>query len=210
MANEILSRILTIKLWNVTDDAWETVARGTGYSFEVNKETVDITSFDSNKWKEFLVDLKEATLSGDSLVLRTSESGKINYEEILTSLIGSDELFAIQIVNPNAASLSDAETDTVLEANAFAHELITGFLTGLSLTGSLGDKQTFSWKLQPTGNVVMVKAVYALALTADGFVASYNDGDVILVLDQIADGDTGYMINNSQTTWDDYAVLDTE
>ena len=210
MANELLSKHLIIKIWDNTANAWETVARTTGYSFEINKETVDVTSFDSAGWKEFLVDLKEATLSGDSIVLRTADSGKINYEELLVSLIGSDALLAIQVVNPAVSSLSGAETDTPAEAQAYSHELITGFLTGLSSTGSLGDKQTFSWTMQPTGAVILIKAVYALKVDADADVASYNAGDIILVLDQIADTDTGYMINVSQTSWADYTVGITE
>jgi predicted secreted protein len=204
MANEILSKYLTIKLWSSSNNVWEAVARSTGYSFEVNKETVDVTSFDSNGWKEFKVDLKEATLSGDSLVMRTDEAGKINYQELLESIVGSDTLFAIQIINPNAASLTSAQTDTPAEAKAYAHELVTGYLTGLSHSGSLGDKQTFSWTIQPTGEVILVKAVYALKADADTDIASFTDGDVILVLDQIADTDTGYMVKN--TTWQDYTV----
>lgn len=209
MANEKLSKELIIKLWDVTANAWETVARTTSYSFEVNKETIDVTSFDSDGWKEFLVDLKESDLSGDSLVLRTTESGKINYEELLSSLIGSDTLIAVQLINPNAASLATGDTDTPAEAKAYAHEILTGFLTSLSLSGSVGEKQTFSWAVKPSGKVTLVKAVYHALSQATTDIASYSDGDVILALGSIADGNTGYYYKGSGA-WNDYEVLETE
>ena len=209
MANEKLSKELIVKLWDVTANAWETVARTTSYSFSINKDTIDVTSFDSDGWKEFLVDLKEAELSGDSLVLRTSETGKINYQELLSSLVNSDTAIAIQFINPDAASLSSGDTDTPAEAQAYAHEVMAGFLTGLDLSGSVGDKQTFSWIIKPTGEVTLVKAVYNALSQATTDIASYSDGDVILALDQIADGNTGYYYK-SGSSWVDKSIIDTE
>ena len=53
MANELLSRTMVITLDS------SAIARSTGWSFNVDKEPVDVTSFDSNGWKEFLIYLKE-------------------------------------------------------------------------------------------------------------------------------------------------------
>jgi predicted secreted protein len=209
MANEKLSKDLIVKLWNNSTDKWDVVARSTSYSFEVNKETIDITSFDSDGWKEFLVDLKEASLSGDSLVLRDSEAGKINYQQLLTSLVNTDTLFAIQIIDPYVDAVADTptggETDTPAEAQAYAHELVTGYLTQLALSASLGDKQSFSWAFQLTGKVVLVKAVYNLKTDADADTASFSEGDVILVLDQVGVGDSGYMELDTGA-WSDYPI----
>jgi predicted secreted protein len=206
MANEKLSKELVIKLWNKSTNEWDAIARTTSYSLEINKETVDVTSFDSNGWKEFKVDLKEASLSGDALVVRESHaSEEVNYQELLESLVGSDELFAIQTINPETELLDGTESQPT-SANSYKHELITGYLTGLSLSGSLGDKQTFSWTIQPTGEVVIIEAVYAELLDATANVASYAEGDIILVLDQVADTDTGYMIKDTGA-WVDYGVF---
>jgi predicted secreted protein len=130
MANEHLSKTVTITY------AGEAIARLTGWSLEVNKETVDITSFDSNGWKEFLVDLKEWNISFDGIVVRQSAAdSKKDYEELLNELITNDNAVAI--------TLADTAASTTISG--------TAFLTGIPLTGSLGDKQTMSGTLQGTG-----------------------------------------------------------
>jgi predicted secreted protein len=193
MANEKLSKELIIKVFDSVSGAWETVARTTSYSFEVNKETVDITSFDSNGWKEFLVDLKDFNLSGDGIVLRTTEAGKVNYEELLTSLIGSDTSLAVQLIDP--AAYTDAADGT-----QYAHEIVKAFLTGLPLSGSLGDKQTYSFTMSGTGQVTLVAAKYNSEAEAFGAEASYSEGEVILVTDNIATGVTGYYERTSDAS----------
>jgi predicted secreted protein len=130
MANELLSKNITIKY------AGEAIARLTGYSLEINKETVDITSFDSAGWKEFLVDLKEWNISFDGIVVRQSAAdSKKDYEELLNELITNDSAVALVI--------EDSSTAVNISGN--------GFLTGLPLSGSLGDKQTMSGTIQGTG-----------------------------------------------------------
>ena len=127
MANELLSKTMSITYGGVA------IARLTGWSLEVNKETVEITNFDSSaSWKEFLVDLKDWSVSFDGIVTRT---GTGDYEELLASLIADDTVVAIV--------LDDSAASTDITGN--------GYLTGLPLTGSLGDKQTFSGTIQGTG-----------------------------------------------------------
>jgi len=185
MANEILSKYLTLKIWDATANSWKVVARTTSYNIELNKETIDVTSFDSDGWKEFLVDLKEWSVSGDALVLRTAESGKINYEQLLQSLIGSDEKLILQMINPLA--LTDSSDGT-----QYSHEVGTVYLTGLPLSGSIGDKQTFSFTLQGTGKLVYVAAKYDSQAEAFAAEASFSEGDVILVVNDIGTNNTGY------------------
>ena len=115
------------------------IARLTGWSLEVNKEPVDITSFDSQSWKEFLVDMKEWNMSFDGIVVR---SGAGNYEVILDDIITNDTAVTVSLVDSDG-TLTTTSGD--------------GFIIGVSLTGSLGDKQTMSGKIQGTG---------VLALTA--------------------------------------------
>lgn len=127
MANELLSKTVAISYGGVA------IAKLTGWSLEVNKETVDVTTFDSpGSWKEFLVDLKDWSISFDGIVTRT---GTGDYEELLQDMITSDAVVAI--------IMSDTGATTDITGNAY--------LTGMPLTGSLGDKQTFSGTLQGTG-----------------------------------------------------------
>jgi len=130
MANEHLSKTVTITY------AGEPIARLTGWSLEVNKETVDITNLDSDGWKEFLVDLKEWSISFDGIVVRQSAAdSEKDYEELLNELLTNDSAVAITLV--------DTDASTTISGS--------GFLTGIPLSGSVGDKQTHSGTLQGTG-----------------------------------------------------------
>lgn len=127
MANEHLSKTASLSIEG------QAIAKLTGWSLEVNKEAVDITNFDSaSAWKEFLVDLKDWSVSFDGIVTRT---GGGDYEENLASLIGTDTALTFALADTAASTSIGGEC----------------FLLTLPLTGSLGDKQTFSGTLQGTG-----------------------------------------------------------
>ena len=126
MANELLSKTASITYGGVT------IAKLTGWSLEVNKETVDITNLDSAGWKEFLVDLKDWSISFDGITTRT---GTGDYEELLADMIATDTAVAVTIADTGAS--------TTISGSAF--------LTSMPLTGAVGDKQTFSGSLQGTG-----------------------------------------------------------
>lgn len=130
MANELLSKSMIISLDG------NPIARATGWSFNVDKETVDVTSFDSSQgFKEFLVDLKEAEVTFDGLVSRDSSTSSNDYETLLTNIINSDASVSVLLDD------TSAPTDITF----------AGWLTNVSLTGSLGDKQTYSGTVKPTG-----------------------------------------------------------
>lgn len=185
MANEKLSKELILKVWDATAGSYKTVARTTSYSIEKGKETVEVTSFDSAGWKEFLVDLKEWSVSADGIVIRTAESGKKTYEELLQSFISSDDPVVLQMINPLA--YTDA-TDGVL----YSHEVGKILLTSLPLQGSLGDKQTYSLSAQGTGKLTYVSAKYDTQAEAFSARGSFSTGDVILVIGDIGVGNSGY------------------
>ena len=127
MADELLSKTVSITYGGVA------IAKLTGWSLEVNKETVDITNLDSAGWKEFLVDLKDWSISFDGIVTRT---GTGDYEELLQDMIATDTAVAI-IISDSAAATNDISG--------------SGYITSLPLTGAVGDKQTFSGSIQGTG-----------------------------------------------------------
>ena len=185
MANEKLSKELIVKIFDSAAGAWETVARMTGYSLEINKETIDITSFDSAGWKEFLVDLRDWSISGDGLVVRESASDFINYEELLQSLIGTDTALILQLIDPSA--YTDATDGT-----GYSHEVGNAFITALSATGAVGDKQTYSVSFQGAGKLTNAVAKYDTEAEAFAARASYSEDDVILVIDNIGIGTNGY------------------
>ena len=193
MANEILSKNVLFKIWDTVSGAYKTIGRSTGYSLEVNKETVEVTSFDSAGWREFLVDLKDWAISADGVVLRATESGTENYEQILTRLIGSDATMIIQVANP--AMYTDAT-----DGSLYAHEVGAFHLTGLPLTGSLGDKQTYSLSGTGTGALTLVLAKYDTEAEAYSAEASYSLGQVIFVEDNVSTSVNGYYSRSSDGT----------
>lgn len=119
----------------------DTVARATDYSLTINKETVDITTLDSPGWKEKLADLKEYSISFGALVTRgTVGASETDYDELLTSLIGTDTALAWTLIDGEAGAVVS------LAGNAF--------LNSLDLSGSVGDKVTYTGGMEGTGAIV--------------------------------------------------------
>jgi TP901-1 family phage major tail protein len=204
MAGELLSKDLILKIYNVAAAGYVTVARSTSYTMEVDKETVDITSFDGAGWKEFLVDLKGFTMSADGIVIRTAESGKRTYEQLLTDMIGSDATMIVQLVNP--AMYTDAT-----DGATYSHEIGNCHITSLPLTGAVGDKQTYSLTLQGTGTLTHVVAKYDTEAEAFAAEAIWAELQVIFVEDNVDGSDDGYYVRtadgspgNFGEAWTDY------
>jgi len=115
----------------------DVVAFTTDFDFEVNKESIDVTTLSSSGWKAFLVDLKEWKVSFSGLVTRGSEgASETGWEELLASLIGSDATLTISIKTTTSGD-----------------QYITGsvYLTSLKMSGSVSDKLTYSGEMQGTG-----------------------------------------------------------
>lgn len=205
MANESLSKELILKIWDSTAGTYNTVARITGYSFEVNKETVDITSFDSNGWKQFLVDLLNWNISADGVVMRTAESGKESYEDMMVSILGTDTVLIMQMINPLAY------TDST-DGEIYSHEIGNVFLTAMTDTGSVGDKQTYSMSLTGSGTLTHVVAKYDTEAEAYSARATWSEDDVIVVIDNIGIGNNGYYSRtaaagtNFGDSWTSYTI----
>ena len=115
----------------------DTLLLVTDFTFEVNKETIDVTTFDSAGWREFLVDLKDWKISG------TANQGKGTAG---ASEAGFDELMAD--LKATAAAVAVIFTST--DSGDFI-ETGTGFLTSLNASGSVGDKITYSFEIQGSG-----------------------------------------------------------
>jgi len=115
----------------------DVVAFTTDFDFEVNKETVDITTLSSAGWKAFLVDLKEWKVSSSGLFTRGTEgANETGSEELLASLIGSDATLTVSV-----------------KTGVTGDQYITGsaYLISFKESGSVGDKITYSIELQGTG-----------------------------------------------------------
>jgi len=119
--------------------AGDAVLLVTDYSFTINKEAVEVTSFDSTGYREFLSDLKDWTLSGTANWGKgTPGASEAGYDELLAELKSGTA--AVAVVFQGTDSGDFIETGT-------------GFLTSLDGSGSLGDKGSFSFEIQGTGSI---------------------------------------------------------
>jgi predicted secreted protein len=128
------------------------IARCTDFSFSIDKTVVDISSFDSNGFDEFLGDTKNWTISFGSMVTRDATAGEDTGEHGATGL-GSgvfNNLFDHMIDSdsdyPVAIGLGDIDTTSQFFEGV-------GILQNLSFDGAQGDKVTYSGEIQGSGKI---------------------------------------------------------
>ena len=115
------------------------IARCTDFDFEVNKQTVDITSLDSDGWRELLVDMKEWRINFNAMVTRGAVgASEIDYDGLMQEIKFSD--------TPVTVMVTTATDDDNYESGS-------AFLTSLRASGSVGDKVTYSGTLEGTGGL---------------------------------------------------------
>lgn len=113
------------------------IARCTDFTFEVNKQTIDITSLDSQGWKELMVDMKEWKVTFNALVTRGNPGvNGVDYDALLNDIKTSTA--------PSAVAIATAITGDKFESG-------DAFLVTLNATGSVGDKVTYSGSFEGTG-----------------------------------------------------------
>lgn len=108
----------------------------------LERETVDVTSFDSAGWKQYVSGLKDAgSLSIECEYI--PDNAQQNYETGALSGFASADAVTITVAWPNSAGSTTTWT-------------ATGFLTKPEVTASVGEtlKITFQYKL--TGTVTLV------------------------------------------------------
>lgn len=118
----------------------DTLLLVTDFTFEVNKETIDVTTLDDAGWRSFLVDLKDWKISGSANQGKgTAGASEAGWDELMVDL--KADTAAVAVV------FTSTDVDDFLETG-------TGFLTSLSASGSVGDKITYSFEIQGTGAIV--------------------------------------------------------
>ncbi len=128
------------------------IARCTDFTMSVNKEVIDITSFDSKGFKEYVGDTIDWNISFGSLVTRNYGAGST------PSGVGSgvfnnlfDQLVSEGNDYPATIGLGDSYIGTGVESGNFFSG--GGILQGLDLDGSVGDRMTYSGNLQGSGEL---------------------------------------------------------
>lgn len=117
----------------------DTIMLVTEHTFEVNKEEIDVTTFDDDGWRAFLMDLKDWSISGSSQTGKgTPGANEAGYDELMAEL-----------------KSGTAPVDVVFTATDSGDfiETGTGFLTNLTTTGSLGGIETFTFEIKGSGAI---------------------------------------------------------
>lgn len=129
------------------------IARCTDFSLSINKETIDITSFDSDGFQELLGGTKNWSISFGSMVTRdygdSTAGGGTGYgsgvfDNLFDHMISATADYPVDI----AIGESDGPTGSSFEG--------MGILTALSLDGAVGDKMTYTGEITGSGRLSRV------------------------------------------------------
>lgn len=127
------------KEMSITYDG-DTILLVTDYGFTVNKEAVEVTTFDSAGWKQFLSDLKEWSISGTANWGKgTPGANEAGFDELLAELISGVASVAVVFQGTDTG-------DLILTG--------TGILVSLDGSGSVGDKASYSFEITGDGAIV--------------------------------------------------------
>ena len=133
MANEVRSKEFVIQYNSLV------IGRATDYSLEVNKEIIDVTTLDSEAWRQILAGNKNWKITFSGLVIRgTPPTGETNYAELLNDLKTNDDPVTVAIA-------STVSGDSYEEGQ--------GLITQLSMSGATGDVQKYSGTIEGTSSL---------------------------------------------------------
>ena len=125
------------------------IARATDFSLSLDRQVVDVTSFDSAGWVEKISDNKDWNLSFSGLVTRTYGNGD-GGTGIGTGTFNN--LFDLWVSAsgdyPVSVGVGDSSTATSASGNWFGGK---GLLVSLNPQGSVGDKMTYSGTVEGAG-----------------------------------------------------------
>ena len=90
----IAGKDILLSIWNQTGSTLLAIAGQQGLTINRDKDTIEVTSKDSEGWKQFVVGLKEWSIDNDGVYVRDHASHKQ-----LKELFDGDEPFLIKVTN---------------------------------------------------------------------------------------------------------------
>lgn len=130
----IAGKDILLSLWDVTGSTLMAIAGQQGLTINRDKDTIEVTSKDSDGWKQFVVGLKEWSIDNDGVYVRDHDSHKL-----LKSLFEADEPFLVKVTNK--------KTQTDMFGGL-------ALLTSYPLEAPFDDAVTYTVSLQGTGALV--------------------------------------------------------
>ncbi len=129
------------------------IARCTDFSFSINKSTVDITSFDSEGFDEFIGDSKNWNLSFGSMVTRDGTAGEAGAHGATGLGSGTfDNLFDHMVDTASDYPVTVGLGDELGPTGAYWEG--AGIVNDLSFDGAVGENITYSGEIQGSGKIV--------------------------------------------------------
>ena len=136
-----LAKEFVIKVGSHVANNVMVIARCTDFSLTLGKNTVDITSFDSDGFEEFLGDNKNWSISFGSMVTRDGNDPSGVFINLF------DEWASAATDLPVTVSIG------AFSGSGTGYYEGEGILNDLSADGSVGDKATYSGSIQGTGKI---------------------------------------------------------
>lgn len=126
------------------------IARCTDFSFSINRETIDITSFDTKGWVEKMSDNKDWSISFSSMVTRDVASGDPGFAHGLSD-VGSGTYE--NLLDLMLSGTADHPVTICLSTGTASFIEGPGILQSLDVDGSVGDKATYSGSIEGAGAI---------------------------------------------------------
>lgn len=130
----IAGKDILLSIWDQTGSSLLAIAGQQGLTINRDKDTIEVTSKDSDGWKQFIVGLKEWSVDNDGVYVRDHESHKK-----LKVLFESDDPFLIKVTNQ--------KTQTDMFGGL-------ALLTSYPIEAPYDDAVTYTISLQGTGALV--------------------------------------------------------
>jgi TP901-1 family phage major tail protein len=130
----IAGKDILLSIWDQTGSTLLAIAGQQGLTINRDKDTIEVTSKDSDGWKQFIVGLKEWSVDNDGVYVRDHESHKK-----LKELFESDDPFLIKVTNQ--------KTQTDMFGGL-------ALLTSYPIEAPYDDAVTYTISLQGTGALV--------------------------------------------------------
>ena len=109
------------------------IARCVDFDFEINKTVIDLTTLDSDSWRELLADMKEWRINFNALIAR---EGANNYDAMLEDIKDNDD--------PVTVAVGGRETGDAIEEGE-------ALITQLRFRAAVGERAAYSGVLEGTG-----------------------------------------------------------
>ena len=128
------------------------IARCRDFSLSINKNTVDITSFDTASWEEYVGDLKTWSISFSSMLTRTSTATTWSNTGANAAPTGTfDGLYMFMVGTSEEGDYGATVALGDFDNKATAVFEGIGILTSLSADGAVGDVISYSGEIQGAG-----------------------------------------------------------